>query len=253
MENKDNKKSFTKFLKKQGFYIALFVCLSVIAVVAAVTTNNTKNDKKVAMNEAVTSKEARENQKINAKQTEEGSLSQRNKKINNAVEVKNNSKQKKNINKSEVSVSKVSDAKFIKPVEGKVVMKYSETPIWWEISKSYRPNFGINIKSKVGTNVNAVANGEVKKIDAKGSFGTTIVIYHPESGKTSVYGNLDKRVKVKKGDKVTQGQQIGTIGKTSLRGMSQEVGNDFLHFEILKKSDGDPQFSSENPEKYIKY
>ncbi|KEI00296.1 M23 family metallopeptidase [Clostridium botulinum] len=253
MENKDNKKSFTKFLKKQGFYIALFVCLSVIAVVAAITTSNTKNAKKVAMNEAVTSKEARENQKINTKKTEEGSLSQRNKKINNAVEVKNNSKKKKNINKSEVSVSKVSDAKFIRPVEGKVVMKYSETPIWWEISKSYRPNFGINIKSKVGTNVNAVANGEVKKIDDKGSFGITVFIYHPESGKTSVYGNLDKKLKVKKGDKVTQGQQIGAIGKSSLRGMSQEVGNDFLHFEILKKSGGDPQFSSENPEKYIKY
>ncbi|KEI12983.1 membrane protein [Clostridium novyi B str. ATCC 27606] len=253
MENKDNKKRFTKFLKKQGFYIALFLCLSVIAVVAAVTTNDTKNARKVAINEAITSKEAKENQKINTKKTQEGSLSQRNKKINNAVEVKNNLKQKKNLNKSEISVSKASEVKFVKPVEGKIVMKYSETPIWWEISKSYRPNFGINIKSKVGTNVNAIANGEVKKIDSKGSFGTTVFIYHPENGKTSVYGNLDKKLKVKKGDKVIQGQQIGSIGKTSLRGMSQEIGNDFLHFEILKKSDGDPQFSSENPEKYIKY
>ncbi|KMJ93149.1 hypothetical protein CBCST_21340 [Clostridium botulinum C str. Stockholm] len=63
---------------------------------------------------------------------------------------------------------------------------------------------------------------------------------------------LRQKLKVKKGDKVIQGQQIGSIGKTSLRGMSQEIGNDFLHFEILKKSDGDPQFSSENPEKIYK-
>src|SRR3712207_8575209 len=111
MENKDNKKRFTKFLKKQGFYIALFLCLSVIAVVAAVTTNDTKNARKVAINEAITSKEAKENQKINTKKTQEGSLSQRNKKINNAVEVKNNLKQKKN--RSEEHTSELQSRQYL--------------------------------------------------------------------------------------------------------------------------------------------
>ena len=254
MENKDNKKRFTNFLKKQGFYIALFVCLTVLAVVTAITASNTKEARKVAKNEAANN--VQQNQKMNSKTKD--ALVQEDKKIDNAVEVKNNSnsKQKKNVannSKKEVSVSKVSQTNFIKPVEGKVAMKYSETPVWWETSKSYRPNFGININAKVGTSVKAIADGKVKKVDNNGSFGTTVVIYHPESGKTSVYGNLDKKLKVKKGDKVTQGQEIGSIGKTSLRGMSQEVGSDFLHLEILKKADGDPQFASENPEKYIKY
>lgn len=259
MENKDNKKSFTKFLKKQGFYIALFACLTMVAVFAAITTSNTKDARKVAKNETVTNREQlQESQKMNSKSTTKDALLQKDKKIDNAVEVKNdlNSTKKKNsanTSKKEVTVSKTLDAKFTKPVEGKIVMKYSETPIWWETSKSYRPNFGVNINAKVGTSVKAVADGKVKKVDNNGSFGTTVVVYHPESGKTSVYGNLDKKLKIKKGDKVTQGQEIGTVGKTSLRGMSKEIGNDFLHFEILKKSDGDPQFSSENPEKYIKY
>lgn len=254
MENKDNKKRFTKFLKKQGFYIALFTCLAVVAVVAAINTSRKGNIKAVAKNEAVTTKEKiNENEKNNSQETNEKSLSEKNKKINNAVEVRNNSQKKEKIGANEVSVSKTTNVKFAKPVEGKVIMKYSETPIWWEISKSYRPNFGINIESKVGSSVNAIASGEVKKIDKDGSFGTTVSIYHPENGKTSVYGNLDKKLKIKEGDKIQQGQQIGKVGKTSLRGMSKDVGNNFLHLEILKKSDGDPQFSSENPEKYIKY
>lgn len=254
MENKDNKKGFTNFLKEQGFYIALFVCLTVLAVITAITLSDTREARKVAKNEAVNNVQQKQNQKINSKTKD--TLSQEDKKIDNAVEVKNNSKQKNNVvnnSKKEVAVSKASQINFIKPVEGKVAMKYSETPVWWETSKSYRPNFGININAKVGTSVKAIADGKVKKIDNNGSFGTTVVIYHPESGKTSVYGNLDKKLKIKKGDKVTQGQEIGSIGKTSLRGMSQKIGNDFLHFEILKKANGDPQFASENPEKYIKY
>lgn len=251
MENKDNKKSVSNFFKREGFYVVLFVCLCIVATVTAITT---RNNKKVDNKQQTT-----QSQKSNPDKPNSVSLSQKDKEINNAVQVKQNENAKKGETgievptKQETAVSATSQPKFIKPVEGEIVMKYSQTPIWWETSKSYRPNFGINVKANVGTVVKAVASGEVKAVDENGSFGTSITIYHPESGKTTFYGNLDKEVKVKKGDRVTQGQEIGKIGKSSLRGMSEEIGNNFLHFEILKNSKEDPQFSSENPEKYIKY
>lgn len=249
MENKNTNKNSSNFFKKEGFYVVLFLCLCIIATVAAITT---KNNKKVE-----NKPQASQNVKVDSQKPREVSISQKDKEINNAVQVRNNEKKSETgievPTKKEVSVSKTTEPKFIKPVDGEIVMKYSQTPVWWETSKTYRPNFGINIKANVGTPVKAVSDGEVKLVEEKGSFGTTITIYHPENGKTTSYGNLDKAVKVKKGDKVTQGQEIGKVGNSSLRGMSEEIGNNFLHFEVLKNAKEEPQFSSENPEKYIKY
>lgn len=245
MEKNENKKGFLNFLKKEGFYVVLFVCLCIIAIVAAITTR----DNKRVDNTPQTTQNRNADNSV--------SLSEKETEINNAVQVKetDNTQNEGNkvIQKQETAVSTVSQPSFVKPVEGEIIMKYSQTPVWWETSQSYRPNFGVNIKANVGTPVKAVANGEVLKVEEKGSFGTSVTIYHPESGKATFYGNLNKELKTKAGDKVTQGQEIGKIGNSSLRGMSEDVGNNFLHFEVLKNSKDDAQYASENPEKYIKY
>lgn len=253
MENKNNRKKSSNFLKREGFYVVLFVCLCIAAAVAAITTGNNKK----AENNPQTSQNAGVNSQAKGDTTlpkKEVAISQNDKEINNAVQVKTNDKaENKASTNKELEVSNTTEPKFIKPVDGEIAMKYSETPVWWETSKTYRPNFGINIKAKVGTSVKAAAAGEVKSIDNDGAFGTLITIYHPESGKYTCYGNLDKEVKVSKGDKVTQGQVIGKIGNSSLRGMADEIGGNFLYLQVLKNTKEDPQFSSENPEKYIKY
>lgn len=249
MENKNNNRKTSNFLRREGFYVVLFLCLCIIATVAAIATRNTKKvDEKP---------QTSQNAKVDLEQPNSVTISQKDKEINNAVQVKDNTKAKDTgiqvPTKQEVAVSKTSEPQFIKPVEGKIVMKYSQEPVLWERSGTARPNFGININAKVGTGVKAVADGEVKAVKHDDSFGTVVTIYHPSSGKATFYGNLDKEVKVKVGDKVTQGQQIGKIGDTSLRGMSEEIGNNFLHFQVLKNLKEEPQYASENPEKYVKY
>lgn len=239
MENKYNNKKCSNFFKRKGMYIGLVLCLCIFAAVAALLPGTNKNNQQASKNNNMQSNKR---------------LAENDKKIDNAIQVKRNSNiEAKNNKINERAVSNIGNIKFLKPVDGKIVMKYSQTPLWWDTSKSYRPNFGINIKANIGSPVKSVAQGEVKNISKNGTFGVSVSIYHPQNGKTTVYGNLDKSLKIKKGDKVTQGQQIGKIGKTSVRGMSEEVGNNFLHFEVLKSVDGDPQFISENPEKYVKY
>lgn len=257
MENKGKNKKIS-FLKREGFYVVLFICLCIVAVVTALTV---RNGKKIENNTKTS-----QVQKSNVKQNNElaNSLTQEeNKEIyNNAVEVKRKAENKtasKNTGieavKSEdanVAVSKAKNPEFIKPVDGEIVKKYSLTPVHWETSNTERPNFGINIKAKEGSMVKAVAKGEVKSVE-NGDFGVTVVIYHAEYGNRTVYANLDKNVKVKAGEKVDQGKEIGKIGKTAIRGCNEKYGKNFLHFEVLKGSKGDSQSSSENPEKYIKY
>ncbi|MCY6369810.1 M23 family metallopeptidase [Clostridium ganghwense] len=257
MENKDNNKK-SSFFEKEGFYVVLFVCLCIVAVVAALTTKNNKK----AMNKPQTSQV----QKADIKDENDiaKALKEESKKeiYNNAMQVKNETKSKTisrntaiepvtNGSKG-VAVSKTKTPKFVKPVEGKVVMKYSVTPVHWDTSGTDRPHFGINVKAKVGTPVKAVADGEVKSVE-NGAFGITVVMYHPEYGMRTVYANLDKNIKVKKGDKVTQGKEIGKIGTTTVRGSNEKYGKEFLHFEVLKGSKGEAQATSENPGKYIKY
>lgn len=249
MENKNNNRKISSFLRREGFYVVLFLCLCIIATVAAIAT---RNDRKVDEKPQTS-----QSTKIDSEKPNSVTISQKDKEINNAVQVKDNTKTSDTgieiPTKQEVAVSKTSEPNFIKPVEGQIAMKYSQTPVWWETSQTYRPNFGINVEAKTGAIVKATASGEVKLVEQNGSFGTSVTIYHPESGKTTFYGNLDKEVKVKKGDKVSQGQQIGKLGNSSLRGIAKEEGNSFLHFQVLKNSKDDPQFASENPEKYVKY
>ncbi len=60
------------------------------------------------------------------------------------------------------------------------------------------------------------------------------------------YTNLDEKILVKKGDKVTKNQQIGTVGNTSLNSYNEVYGS-HLHFEVLQNS------KNIDPAKYVKY
>lgn len=88
---------------------------------------------------------------------------------------------------------------------------------------------GVDIVSPLGTEILAVSDGEVIKVDSIGSdssLGKNIEIRHSASV-TTVYGNLNS-VNVKNGDKVTKGQKIGTSGNSG-----RESGY-VLHFELIK-------------------
>ena len=85
--------------------------------------------------------------------------------------------------------------------------------------------------------IHAVQAGTIKEIGANGSWGNTILIDHGNF--TTRYAHLSKfESGLKKGDKVTQGQKIGTEGSTG-----RSTGN-HLHLE-LRDSEG--KYLSANP------
>lgn len=227
----DKKNNLRNFLKKEGFYVILFVCLCIVATVAAITIRNNKIAKTqppIAQN-----KQVKENTSKVAEQP-----------IDNALQVKKKNNAKNSVTKSTTPVNKNLSISFLKPVSGTLARAYSEDPVYWSSTDSSRPNWGIDIKSNLGKSVVAVANGKVEAIKTD-SDGVKVVINH-QNGLRTVYANLDKKVSVKKGDSVKKGQQIGKVGRSTLNSAYETYG-DHLHFEVLKSN------SPIDPAKYVKY
>lgn len=113
---------------------------------------------------------------------------------------------------------KARKTKFDWPVRGTIISGYGNLG-------SGRKNDGINIKAALGTNVKAADSGTVAYAgnELKG-FGNLILIKHVD-GWITAYAHND-RLFVKKGQKVTRGEKIATVGSTG------SVTTPQLHFEV---------------------
>ncbi len=93
--------------------------------------------------------------------------------------------------------------------------------------KTVTQNTGVDIQTRAGSNVFAVADGEVAALSFIPGFGN-IVIINNYSGFHTVYAHLSD-INVSKSDKVTEGQVIAHSGES--------VDGSVLHFEIWKERD----------------
>jgi septal ring factor EnvC (AmiA/AmiB activator) len=107
------------------------------------------------------------------------------------------------------------------PVEGNILYPFgrqvqsNNTTIRWN---------GIGIAAPEGTDVHVVAAGNVVSVSQLGLYGLTVIVDHG-GGDYSIYGSL-KSARVKRGDRVTRDEVIGTVGRSD---------PDFpphLHFEV---------------------
>ncbi len=239
--DKKNLNKVVNFFKKEGFYVILFVCLCIVATVAVLTAKSNKhaNNMPTQQSNVAQDKIAKET----GKGSNESSLN-----YDNALQVKKATKPEIVVPKNQASSQSVSNSvntSLQKPVEGSLARAYSEDPVYWESTSSYRPNLGLDIKTELGKPVTAAMDGKVEEVNSSTQDGVKIVINH-QNGLKTVYSNLDAKVKVTKGQSVAKGVVIGTVGKTTLRSAYEKYG-DHLHFQVLKGKD------FVDPAKYIKY
>ena len=146
-------------------------------------------------------------------------------------------------NKVEENNTNENTTQFIFPVEGEVIKEFAkDNLIYSETLEEWITHTGIDIKADRTTVVKATAEGTVKSIKNDPRYGLTVTIEHND-GYTSVYSSLLSAEFVKEGEKVTQGQTIGTVGNSAV---FETAEDNHLHFELLK--DG----SNINPEIYLK-
>ena len=237
-----DKKIFNKssnFFKREGFYVILFVCLCVVAAVAAVTAKNSIKLKNTPISQNNLTEQKNGSSTTNVAQ--EPSVE-----YENALQVKKNNRANISVPKNgSTGVVAATDTSFVKPVNGTIARQFSSEPVYWDSTNSYRPNFGIDIKTDLGEPVVAVLNGKVEKVSSTTENGVEIVIDH-QNGLKTVYSNLDAKVLVTQGQTVKKGEKIGVVGNTTLNAAYEKYG-DHLHFEVLKSK------QSVDPLKYIKY
>lgn len=255
-----NKKNKVKdFLRKEGFYLVLFVCLCIVATVAAFTIRkNTTSKEQNQTNNELSLNEVGDNNasetdsnfnKQNAERVEnndelaqvtEGDVSEQEisdateQTTNNEEEVtenQTNEKQEADVNVSsgtdvEVNLSFPIDGNVAISREfGKMVRTYSDETRSEDTSRR-----GVDINASVGTIVKAAAEGKVEEVSNNTTDGTYVVIAHANGLKTK-YANLSEEIKVAVGDVVSAGTEIGTVGNTSGIFTSKLCG-DVLNIQI---------------------
>jgi Membrane proteins related to metalloendopeptidases len=224
MDEKNNKT--TNFFKREGFYVLLFVCICIVATVAAITAKNKANN-----NNPIVDSNANTNIGDAAETHQDPDLN-----YDNALQVEEKTNKNKNnstANKTTVPVA-ATKTEWGKPVVGKLARPFSNgVLVKWESTNSLRANNGVDIQAANESKVYAVLDGVVLDVFTDND-GIKVIIDH-QNGYKSIYANLAENVSVKKGTKISKGQVIGYVGKTTLNSAYEKYG-DHLHFEVMKGS-----------------
>jgi len=131
--------------------------------------------------------------------------------------------------------------KFILPVNGKIYAAFSgEELVYNRTLDDWRTHNGIDITAQKDDAVQAGADGTVADIYTDGLLGTVVEVDHGDF--TARYCGLNEKTFVKAGEKVTQGQSLGTVGEITME-IAEES---HIHLEIIQ--DG----SAVNPDNVLK-
>ena len=239
-----NKKNKVKdFFRKEGFYLVLFVCLCIVATVAAFTIrkNSVANQENKANNELSlnevednTSSETDSNfNKQNAERVENNDeLANNAEEVLSEPEVANAEEEVATNNQEEVAENQVTeevadvsagtDTQVVLslPIDGSVaISREFGTMIRTYVDETRSEDTsrrGIDINASVGTIVKAAAEGQVEEVSS----------------------NLSEEVKVAVGDVVSTGTEIGTVGNTSGIFTSKVCG-DVLNVQVQDANGND--------------
>ena len=275
-----NKKNKVKdFFRREGFYVVLFVCLCLVATVAAFTVRkNSISKEQNKVNNELSLNEAEDN--ISSK-TDSNFNKQNAERVENNDELANNNEE----NLSEPEVANVDDEVANNENQGTEVAENQTTEVTEEetedvsagtdtevvlslpidgniaISREFGKMIrtyldenrsedtsrrGIDINASIGTVVKAAAEGKVEEVSSNTTDGTYVVIAHANGLKTK-YTNLSEEVKVAVEDVVNAGTEIGTVGNTSGIFTSKVCG-DVLNVQVQDANGNDV-----NPSSYFNF
>lgn len=210
-----------KLLEKDGFYLALFVCICLVAIGGIWFTKNnveelTSNDLFVNESGENITNEEDEIHLIEKEKQEDNS-------IPTSTESKENLEKAKEKQKSEISKLSFLGEKVVREYSEKQP-SYSKTLDVWEIHK------GLDISADSGYEVKSLLDGKVVNVFKDDQHGISVKV-ESSNNVVVVYSNLDEKTNVKKGQEVTEGQVLGTIGNTT--SVESEDGT-HVHVEAFK-------------------
>ena len=127
---------------------------------------------------------------------------------------------------------------YVWPVIGEIAPDYSmDALVYNETMGDWRTHDGVDIAAPVGEYVRAACAGTVTEIYEDVLYGTTVVMDHGD-GLVSYYANLMGEPVVNVGDELLAGDVVGGVGETAICESAQEP---HLHFAMsLNEKSVDP-------------
>ena len=134
-------------------------------------------------------------------------------------------------------------SKAAPPVEGEIVFGYAVDKLLYSVTlDQWTTHAAVDIKADAGTPVKCVFAGTVERVNQDDALGYTVTVSHA-NGRTTLYANLGEDVRVKVGDRLNAGDILGTVGTSAI---SECALQPHLHFAITV--DGAPK----DPAKYVR-
>ena len=121
----------------------------------------------------------------------------------------------------------------IRPLAGSLVKPFSgDELVKSETLGDWRTHNGADYAASEGDAVAAIYSGEVVRAGADDLLGNIIEL-ELDSGYTVLYGNLGPITGLRAGDRVSQGDELGTVGRSSIIESAEEP---HLHLELMSGS-----------------
>ena len=112
-----------------------------------------------------------------------------------------------------------------------VTKKYAmDTLLYNKTLDQYMTHPGIDIEAPAKSGVNAIGDGTITDVYMDDAYGMTVELRLNDEF-IARYSNLDEKVSVEKGDVVTRGQKLGSIGQTA---MYESMEKSHLHFALYQ-------------------
>lgn len=203
-----------KLLEKDGFYLALFVCVCLVAIGGVWFTS--KRVDNLASND-LTNKD-KEDELHLIQDDKDGA-------IPTATETE------ENLEKAKEKSASTNDKSKLSFIGNKVTREYSDkepsyskTLDVWEVHK------GLDVSADNGQEIKSLFDGTVVDVFNNDKYGMSVKVSY-DNDVVVIYSNLDKNVLVKKEDKVKQGQSLGKVGNSSAVESEEEV---HVHVQAFK-------------------
>lgn len=217
------------FLKKQGFYVVLFVCLLIVgaAIVLTALPRETEENANAAQQQSAENPVV-----IETRQSADDTLTAKNTPLPTATlsPAPTLSPTLSPAPTAKPTAAGAGVRKGIAPVKGEIIFGYAaEQLLYSRTLDQWTTHMGVDIAAEAGTPVTAALGGTVEKVYTDDALGCTVTVAHT-NGRTSLYANLAEDVPVKAGQKVNAGDALGTVGNTAI---SECADLPHLHFGFL--------------------
>ncbi len=209
------------FLKKQGFYVVLGLCILCIGIAAAVAllpdTEVPRADPTPNSQEAGVSEDERLSEAIRPTLAPTPTATPAATQTPAPTPTPKPKRQ--------------AESKAAPPVEGEVIWGFAvDTLLYSETLEVWTTHDGVDIKARLGTDVITIRSGTVEKVYEDKTLGASVLVAH-ENGIKSLYANLANPVAVKEGQRINAGEKLGAVGDTAVSECAMEP---HLHFALYQ-------------------